>query len=377
MAHYMPWYESESVSGRWGWHWTMDHFDPGATDDSGRRQIASRHYPAIGPYDSTDADLLAYHFLLMKVAGIDGVIIDWYGVEEVFDYAFINHATGLAIEAADAFGLKYALCYEDRTLRAMVEAGHITPDQAVGQARADMRYLEERWFPRAGHLRVDGRPVLLVFGPEYLSDEQWRTALDDAPSNPALFTLHQRRDPADGLFAWPPMWASENDVLTRERLAEYLAGYATRAAASRHSIPAAFPGFHDIYAEAGAQESHGVLSHRDGATFDETLRIAMSSGAELVQLVTWNDFGEGTAIEPTREFGYKYLERVQSTVRARRDPQLVYTAADLRLPERIYSLRKARAGDAPALARLREAERHLASGAIEAARASLAGLDSP
>ena len=28
LVHYMPWYSSKSVSGRWGWHWTMDCFDP-------------------------------------------------------------------------------------------------------------------------------------------------------------------------------------------------------------------------------------------------------------------------------------------------------------------------------------------------------------
>jgi hypothetical protein len=28
LAHYMPWYESPPQSPRYGWHWTMNHFDP-------------------------------------------------------------------------------------------------------------------------------------------------------------------------------------------------------------------------------------------------------------------------------------------------------------------------------------------------------------
>ena len=28
MAHYMPWYLSKPVSGYWGGHWTMNHFNP-------------------------------------------------------------------------------------------------------------------------------------------------------------------------------------------------------------------------------------------------------------------------------------------------------------------------------------------------------------
>jgi hypothetical protein len=370
MAHYMPWYESKDVSGRWGWHWTMDHFDPDVVDDSGRRQIASHQYPAIGPYDSSDPDLLAYHFLLMKVAGIDGVIIDWYGAEDVHDYASLDRATNLAVEAAEAFGLQYAICYEDRTLRAMVDVGHIAPEAAVEQARRELTRLEDRWFLRDGYARVDGRPILLVFGPEYLTDGQWDRALDGMASRPAFFTLHQQRGPADGLYAWPPMWAAEDGTLTPTRLAEYFDSYMDRAGRASYSIPAAFPGFHDIYAEAGVQETHGVLDHRDGATFDETLAVALSSGAQIAQLVTWNDFGEGTVIEPTREFGYRYLEAVQVATRRGADTPN-YTPADLRLPALLYGLRKRHAGNASLLARLRVAERSLADGQAQIARAEL------
>jgi hypothetical protein len=74
LVHYMPWFESKPVSGAWGWHWTMNHFDPERSDPTGRRDVASHHYPLIGPYDSADPDVLEYHTLLMRVAGIDGVI---------------------------------------------------------------------------------------------------------------------------------------------------------------------------------------------------------------------------------------------------------------------------------------------------------------
>ena len=54
LVHYMPWYEAKPVSGAWGWHWTMNHFDPERSDATGRREIASHYYPLIGPYDSAD-----------------------------------------------------------------------------------------------------------------------------------------------------------------------------------------------------------------------------------------------------------------------------------------------------------------------------------
>ncbi len=54
MVYYMPWFTAKPYSGNWGWHWTMDHFNPDQVNASGERQIASWYYPLIGPYDSAD-----------------------------------------------------------------------------------------------------------------------------------------------------------------------------------------------------------------------------------------------------------------------------------------------------------------------------------
>src|SRR5215469_15931106 len=75
LVYYMPWYVAKPYSSNWGWHWTMNHFDPDTIGASGERQIASWYYPLIGPYDSADPAVLEYHVLLMKLAGIDGIIV--------------------------------------------------------------------------------------------------------------------------------------------------------------------------------------------------------------------------------------------------------------------------------------------------------------
>ena len=67
----------------------MDHFDPEQVDNN-KRQIASHYYPAVNPYDSGDPDVLEYHLLMMKLSGIDGVIVDWYGLENFRDYPILQ-----------------------------------------------------------------------------------------------------------------------------------------------------------------------------------------------------------------------------------------------------------------------------------------------
>ena len=121
-AHYMPWYSSQPVSGKWGWHWTMDHFDPEKIRPDGRREIASHDYPLVGPYDSGDRHLLEYHVLLMKYSGIDGVIIDWYGMEDFYDYRKIHQNTQRLIPFLKKAGLQFAICYEDQSVGQMVQS---------------------------------------------------------------------------------------------------------------------------------------------------------------------------------------------------------------------------------------------------------------
>ncbi|SVE32207.1 uncharacterized protein METZ01_LOCUS485061, partial [marine metagenome] len=58
LVHYMPWYASKPVSGQWGWHWTMNHFNPAKMNADGQRELAAHDPPLIGPYDSSDPDAL-------------------------------------------------------------------------------------------------------------------------------------------------------------------------------------------------------------------------------------------------------------------------------------------------------------------------------
>jgi hypothetical protein len=46
----------------------------------------------------------------------------------------------------------------------------------------------------------------------------------------------------------------------------------------------------------------------------------MKSGAPIVQIATWNDYGEGTGIEPTAERGLRDLDFIMRRLRPGADP---------------------------------------------------------
>ncbi|MGC9523547.1 MAG: glycoside hydrolase family 71/99-like protein [Anaerolineae bacterium] len=364
MAHYMPWYQTPEVSGYWGWHWTMDHFDPRQEDDAGRAEIASHYYPLTGPYDSRDRLILEYQTLLMKVSGIDGVIVDWYGIEDFWDYGVINASTHRLFDAVAEAGLRFAICYEDQTIKHMVDNNHLSVEVAHDHGQEVMTYLQEIWFGTEPYLKADGRPVLLVFGPQYFkSVSDWDTLFSVLEERPVFITLDGHTEAAaTSTFPWPPMWASTNGVLTRERLDQYLTAFYRKAERWDYRVAGAFPGFHDIYEEAGVGDSYGYLDPAEGETFGATLQAALSQDPDVIQLVTWNDYGEGTIIEPTVEFGYRYLEQVQETRRATDDEDFPFDAEDLRLPLQLLEARRNYASDPSANARLDEAFSAMISG---------------
>ena len=361
LVHYMPWFAAKPANPIWGWHWSMNAFDPEQRDGR-KRRIASHYYPLIGPYDSGDSDVIEYHLLLMKLAGIDGMIVDWYGLSDQFDYPTLHRNTAALFPRARELDLKIGICFEDQTISKLVEAKVIPARDRVKYARDNLRWLRDHWFADPAYLRLDGRPLLLSFGVDGLTDVEWEQALPAGPDAPLYFSEHRRRGVATGAFDWPVPNAS---VASLDRFYESAKGWPL-------AIPAVFPRFHDIYGEAKVHETYGRIADDEGRTFVGTFQRAVGSGARLIQVVTWNDWGEGQlAIEPSLEFGYRDLEVIQQFRRKPVNAKFAYQADDLRLVHRLYSMRRRESMTPNLRGKLDEIGRLLAIGRPSDARAIL------
>jgi hypothetical protein len=378
LVHYMPWYLAKPHSSLWGWHWTMNHYNPDTFNGSGQRNIASWYYPLIGPYDSADPIVLEYHVLLMKLGGVDGVVADWYGQENYLDYGLINQRTLALLDATRRAGLKFVLCYEDRTVQEKINGGHITAGNAIANAQQTMLYAQATYFGSANYLQFSNKPVLLNFGPIYFkNNSQWVSIFSvlAATNQPAFFTEDNRLPVALGAYNWPPMHLANGGTLSSNSLHTYLGNFQNTAAAWPAFISSAFPRFRDIYQQAGLGFTYGTLDDSTGQTFRSTLTRAMTNDSDMIQLVTWNDFGEGTVIEPTVEFGYRDLGVVQEFRRQHLDSDFSATTNDLTLPLRLYNLRRQFVGNAIVNAELNRTFTNLVTGNLTAAQLQLAGLE--
>ena len=329
LAHYMPWYTARPYSDQWGWHWTMNHFDP-EKQSGGKREIASKFYPLIGPYDSGDPDVLEYHLLLMKMAGIDGVIVDWYGLTDFRDYAILHRNTTRVLQHCERLKMKFVICYEDQTIPALVEGKRISKRDRVSHAVKEIDWLGKYWFKSGSYAKQNGKPVLLSFGHSGLTKAEWARCISQLASPVTYFSQDIRREGAVGGFGWPSPKAGMKQV---DRFLVDSKNWPS-------AIPAAFPRFDDIYKKAGVGEGYPKLADNDGRTLKSTLAKAISSKASIVQIATWNDWGEGTQIEPSRELKYRDLQIVQSILREQRMTTL--KEDDLLLPHQLLKLRRTR-----------------------------------
>lgn len=347
LMHYMPWYQTLPFSGYWGIHWAgpNDEFNPSVLAADGRPDIYSHYDPLIGPYDSSDPHVLEYHLLLMKLAGVDGVIVDWYGLSNTFDYPPIHSATEILFDATAEFGMEFSICFEDRSIEAQVNTGALNPNDIGSYFVGEFLWMQANWFTAPHYTRKDGRPLLLNFGPIYVtSPSPWATGFSLLNPTPYFFALHNlwTQPNADGGFTWFhwDAWAgSPSEALIKARLNAIHNGVSTDP---DKVIPSAVAGFKDIYEPGGR---FPFLDHNNGETLRQSLEVAVDGPWDIVQLVTWNDYGEGTMIEPTFEFGYTFLEVIQQNRADELGPSFTFTPADLRLPKRLFDMRVA--GTAP------------------------------
>src|SRR5438093_8201434 len=158
----------------------------------------------IGPYASSDRDVIDYHTLLMKYAGIDGVIVDWGGSHDVYDYPLNRRNTDSLFFRMSKVGLQFAVCYEDATLRYVKTIAGIDTVQA---AQEDFAYLQSKYFNSSSYIKINNQPLVLCFGPQVMkTQDQWQQTFSFLTNRPRLLSLWYQGDVTgsmgSGEFAW-------------------------------------------------------------------------------------------------------------------------------------------------------------------------------
>ncbi len=249
------------------------------------------------PYRSADPATIARHVEEAQAAGIDALVLDWYGPQEANNQTETNMR--LLLDAAAAHGTRAALTVDI--------AGPFI--NTVDDLRAALLAVRDRHAAHPAYLRVEGRPVLFFWREQSFPVETWAALRQEIDPDHAMLWIAEGLDTDylqvfDGLYLYSVAWSADPaPVLVR--WGNEVRSWSAAHGLFRYWVATVMPGYDD---RVTGRADAFVRPRAEGAYYRETWRGAMESGADWVVLTSFNEWMEGTQIEPSVGYGTFYLD---------------------------------------------------------------------
>lgn len=324
IGEYHNWYSTEPSWFHWSWGGPGPKRNPEKIVDD-KREIASVNYPLIGPYDSRDGRVIEYHVRIAKASGIDAFAIDWYGPNSYEDLSIEKY-----LNIAAELDFKIAIQYEPKI---RIEWGSGPREYRISMVVADLKYVLTRYTSHPAYLKIDGKPVIFYFWPSQLKLSEWVYIFDKLRTD-GFDAVHITEwvDPHllavfDCIYEWEPLWIKDANITAWDRLraiSHILREY-SRLYPSKCFLAGVWPGFDN---EGVYGWGYGTIKYDriDGRVYEEQWRVVLETNPDMVMVTTFNDWNEGTEIEPSLEYGFKYMNitRIYSQLYKRESITTVY-----------------------------------------------------
>jgi hypothetical protein len=243
-AFYYPWFPQA---------WNQSHINP-----------FTQYHPTLGQYRSDDMKVIQQHIDAMKYGKIQLGIASWWGQGHHTD----SHVADL-LKAGQAANFYWALYIESEG------SGDPTPDAL----RSDLVYIRDHYASAPAYLKINGKFLIFVYA-----------------------------QPEDSC-GMADRWKQANTV-------------------GAYVVLKVFPGYRNCasqpdawhqYAPANAQKQQGQDSYtispgfwkageevpmlvRDPSTWSKSIQAMIASKANFQLVTTFNEWGEGTAVESAKEW---------------------------------------------------------------------------
>jgi len=297
LAFYYTWYGTPQVSGAW-YHWDEGGHSPDDVNEDGYPDLGATNHPSHGPYDSNDPYAIRRHLKWSEEAGIDGLIATWWGQGLYHDKAL----KVVLRESIESY-TKITVYYET------------VPQSGVSGAIDDFRYLLSNYGDHPGFYKVNGKPVIFVYGRAMgqLSNEQWAEVLQQIRSEyEALFIADSGSAEAIGLFDGGHTYNPVGLVVQQADMADFYRKLTdTCRTAGKIACATVIPGYDD--SNIGRKNIH-VANRRGGELYKSLWAKAENSDPDWLLITSFNEWHEGSEIEPSIENGKLYLQLTRDLV---------------------------------------------------------------
>jgi hypothetical protein len=283
------------------------------------------------PYTSSDRGVMGRHIDQAKAAGIDAFLVAWYGPGGGNQTE--PNLTALLEEAA-VRGFRIGVLFETNSPFL----------GGVGDVSAALQHLHNVHAAHPAYLRVDGRPVVFFWRPSLYGVDSWRSLRNQSDPGHGAIWISEGVDTSylavfDGHHLYTNTWNPPADLnATNQKFASRVASARQSSGVFKFWVATVMPGYNDVRIRGGfARDRQG------GAYYAQSWQAAIASNPNWIVINSFNEWPEGSYIEPSAAFGDQYLAATASysqqfksggaTVQAAALPPIAPQAAPTPFPE--------------------------------------------
>lgn len=249
------------------------------------------------PYASSDPATVERHVNQAQAAGIDALIQSWYGPQEANNQTETNFR--MLLDVAAAKGFRAGADFETD--------GPFFPDQAsVVDA---LRYLLTVHAQHPAYLRHAAKPVVFFWRQQRFSVDEWAAIRAQIDPNRDSLWIAEGVDIAyqavfDGHHLYSIAWSPD----VERTLADWgfrVRRYEADNDVERLWVATVMPAYDDT--RTGRADAFSV-DRQDGGYYRQAWSAAMGSKPDWIVITSFNEWVEGTMIEPSLTYGNQYLD---------------------------------------------------------------------
>lgn len=315
IAFYYNWYGSPALDGA-PLHWAHEVIRENDRDTTDRRipgdgDIAANFYPQLGEYSSADPAVIERHMAMLASARVGILAVTWLGRD---DPSF--KSVRPLLDAAQRHGI--GICFQIEPVAR----------KTARAARDSMREVIDTFGRHPAFYRdpKSKRPLFFIYDSYVIDRADWAQVLTASGSD----SIRGGDYDADVLGLW--VGADEHAFFEHSGFDGFYTYFASRGFsygatpehwprlqrwAKRHGklfVPSVGPGYIDTRVRPwNARNTHD----RDGGRYyDAMFRAAIDSGAPFIGITSFNEWHEGTQIEPAVPFkhsAFAYLDYAPRT----------------------------------------------------------------
>jgi hypothetical protein len=248
------------------------------------------------PYVSANPEVMARQIDQAQGAGIDAFVLNWWGQGNQTE----KNLKALLDQAAQK-GFQVAV---DLDLNSPFMQG-------AGSYAQNLQHLHTVHAAHPAYLRYDGRPVIFFYNVSRLPVGAWQRLRDQADPHRQALWIAEGTDLSyqsvfDGHHLYSIIWP--NRIPPAQTLAKWgdrLRAYNRDHGTAKLWVATVMPGYDDRKARPGS----GFAQGRDGGDYyRQSWQAAIASKPQWVIVNSFNEWPEGSYIEPSKAYGNLYLD---------------------------------------------------------------------